>query len=187
MSFFHRWSLTKLIRFICVLFSPFSLQGKIRTERLLRLNNGFPTTEREQEEFDKNSEKNRKLAEEHYRGLVDVSSSVLILFAISDISHSWWDIYRVSNASALTFVSVVFLLLLTQILWLYLSLCTDWIVYISEVGIFLLLNFVITRTESCKWWWTPQARHQDYQEGWPRGQEVGQAQWSLPLCKREEV
>mmetsp|Transcript_1901 Transcript_1901/g.5251 ORF Transcript_1901/g.5251 Transcript_1901/m.5251 type:complete len:315 (+) Transcript_1901:50-994(+) len=46
-------------------------EGRVRSERLLRLRNGFPTTEREQEEFDQKSEKNRKLAEEHYRGLVD--------------------------------------------------------------------------------------------------------------------
>jgi hypothetical protein len=46
-------------------------EGKVRSEKLMRLQNGFPTTEREQEEFDEKSEQNRKLAEEHYRGLVD--------------------------------------------------------------------------------------------------------------------
>ena len=46
--------------------------GKIRSQKLLRLQNGFPTTEREQEEFDQRSEKNKKLAEEHYRGIVKI-------------------------------------------------------------------------------------------------------------------
>ena len=40
------------------------------SEKLLRLQNGFPTTEREQEEFDLKSEKNKQLAEEHFRGLI---------------------------------------------------------------------------------------------------------------------
>jgi len=50
-------------------------EGKVRSEKLLRLRNGFPTTEREQEQFDANSERNKQLAEEHYRGLVDKVSN----------------------------------------------------------------------------------------------------------------
>jgi len=45
--------------------------GTIRSEKLLRLQNGFPTTEREQKEFDQRSEKNQQLADEHYHGLVE--------------------------------------------------------------------------------------------------------------------
>jgi hypothetical protein len=47
------------------------VDGQVVSEKLLRLQNGFPTTEKEQSEFDRKSEKNRKIAEEHYRGLVD--------------------------------------------------------------------------------------------------------------------
>uniref|UniRef100_A0A7S4KUD8 C-CAP/cofactor C-like domain-containing protein n=1 Tax=Paramoeba aestuarina TaxID=180227 RepID=A0A7S4KUD8_9EUKA len=46
--------------------------GQIRSEKLLRLQNGFPTTEREQEEFNQKSERNQKLAEEHYRGIINI-------------------------------------------------------------------------------------------------------------------
>ena len=46
--------------------------GRVRSEKLLRLQNGFPTTEREQEEFDERSEKNKKMAEEHYRGIIKI-------------------------------------------------------------------------------------------------------------------
>jgi hypothetical protein len=43
------------------------LSGKITSEQVVRLSNGYPTTEREASEFDAQSEKNEKAAEEFVR------------------------------------------------------------------------------------------------------------------------
>eukprot|EP01132_Coremiostelium_polycephalum_P005354 gene5354-6680_t len=43
------------------------IQGKILTEQIVRLANGYPTTEREAKEFDNNAELNKKRAEEFVR------------------------------------------------------------------------------------------------------------------------
>jgi hypothetical protein len=44
-----------------------NIKGEIVTEQVVRLANGFPTTEREAQEFDTQKEKNEKNAEEYIR------------------------------------------------------------------------------------------------------------------------
>eukprot|EP01133_Synstelium_polycarpum_P013745 gene13745-16213_t len=44
------------------------IKGELLTEQIVRLANGYPTTEREAQEFDNNSEANARKAEEYVRG-----------------------------------------------------------------------------------------------------------------------
>jgi len=46
------------------------LEGKPISEQVVRLENGFPTTEREAQAFDEKAEKNKKAAAKHIRKLV---------------------------------------------------------------------------------------------------------------------
>ena len=59
------------------------VKGKLIQEQIVRLDNGFPTTEREADEFDKQKERNDKLYEEHIRQLLGVCFSFLFLAYIS--------------------------------------------------------------------------------------------------------
>lgn len=48
------------------------VKGKLVQELIVRLKNGFPTTEREAAEFDENKEKNDRLYEAHVRRMINV-------------------------------------------------------------------------------------------------------------------
>ena len=48
------------------------VKGKLLQEQIVRLENGFPTTDREADEFDRQKERNDKLYEEHVRALLNV-------------------------------------------------------------------------------------------------------------------
>ena len=48
------------------------IKGKLKEELIVRLKNGFPTTEREAAEFDEQKEKNDALYEAHVRKLISV-------------------------------------------------------------------------------------------------------------------
>jgi len=50
------------------------ISGVLTEELVVRLDNGFPTTDREADEFDRVKEKNDKLFEDHVRKLLSVST-----------------------------------------------------------------------------------------------------------------
>jgi len=54
------------------LLMPLPPQGKLTQELVVRLENGFPTTEREAQEFDEKSKANAERAEAFVRKLVEV-------------------------------------------------------------------------------------------------------------------
>jgi len=53
------------------------LDGKLVTEQIVRLANGYPTTEREAKEFDEEAKKNAEATEAYVRQLIDAKSSKL--------------------------------------------------------------------------------------------------------------
>jgi len=53
------------------------LEGKLVTEQIVRLSNGYPTTEREAQAFDEEAKKNAEATEAYVRKLVDAKSSKL--------------------------------------------------------------------------------------------------------------
>jgi len=53
------------------------LDGKLATEQIVRLANGYPTTEREAKEFDEEAKKTAEATEAYVRQLVDAKSSKL--------------------------------------------------------------------------------------------------------------
>jgi len=50
------------------------LEDKLKDELVVRLQNGYPTTEREADEFDEKAKRNAVKAEEYVRSIIDASS-----------------------------------------------------------------------------------------------------------------
>ena len=66
------------------------VKGKLIQELIVRLENGFPTTEREAAAFDAQKEKNDKLYEAHVRQMLSVCGPPPLHFPLSP-SHSCMD------------------------------------------------------------------------------------------------
>lgn len=62
------------------------IKGRLLQERVVRLSNGFPTTDREADKFDKQKERNDKLYEEHVRRLLFVCFSNILLYLNDDLT-----------------------------------------------------------------------------------------------------
>ena len=58
------------------------VEGKLTQELVVRLPNGFPTTDREADDYDRRQEKNNKLFENYVSKLLQVSEILLFNFLL---------------------------------------------------------------------------------------------------------